>query len=199
MAFIPLTKRNTETRRRGLKQLRQQTHTHCVVRHQITCPPRSSEDSRIPAPKLGVKNLNSTADDGRQRREPVQILPFFSMALQRDGRAVGNTYMEDERRAPTTSFTSKVNCAASDPHDIPIALKERHIDDYSFRTSSQVQFGAPAHLKAGDHYKQVLLQTRRKEIPRGRRVGPLHEFKETQALWDRTGNSYGNAPSSFKR
>ena len=200
MSFIPLTKRNTETRRRGLKQLSHQTHTHAAVRHQIVSPDRAVNDFRVPAPKLGGSTLRTTG--GReQSRAPVQILPFFSMALQRDGRAVaGNKLLveDNKSRAPMVSFTSKVYGSASDPHDIPIAMKERHIDD-SFRTSSQIDFGSPTHLKACDQYQQVLLQSRRKEIPRGRRVGPLHEFQKSQALWDRAGNSYGNAPSNFKR
>ena len=45
MSFIPLTKRNTETRRRGLKQLSHQTHTHAAVRHQIVSPDRAAANA----------------------------------------------------------------------------------------------------------------------------------------------------------
>ena len=73
-----------------------------------------------------------------------------------------------------------------------------HLDSI-YRTTAQMDYGAPQRLRSGDAYAAAMVQHRRPEIPRGRRKGTLQSFQERQRLWDQAGNSYGTAMVHFKK
>ena len=166
---------------KGLRQLRLHTYSHKEVRYQVTCPSPAVVpfDPRSDPPQRD-DTLEKIDPYKPLQRPPIQMLPFFSLAHQRGWKGDSSEPMPSVRM------------------EKPDPDRRLHLDSI-YRTTAQMDYGAPQRLRSGAAYAAALVQHRRPEIPRGRRKGTLQSFQERQRLWDQAGNSYGTAMVHFKK